>query len=844
MTMPSPQPAMLAADPRADTLDRILAAGFFEPAAAAGDRRQALADYLSGDPLRALAPSPDFDPQAYLDYNPDALTSGLHPLRHYAEVGAARGAGPGVARPSAVLKHFQLVLGPRIHVLKTHRIGLENGRIVSIGPEPEIDIELVAPLRPGWARIELSFEGEERPVLALYYTDEEGRASEHALRITDVSRMSALVRILAPLARMTLRCAPHAVLAIAGLDLRPVGSVGLTRVIARRAYDIVRRDPRGAWRIATNFARLATRGGGLTIAERKPVSPAADSASDPYERWIDLFDDQPERDRANILRRIAALPRRPLISVLMPVYNPPADLLDAAIRSVVDQIYPHWELCIADDASLKPEVAATLERWAADPRIKIVKRETNGHIVEATRSAFTLAGGEYVALLDHDDVLRPHALAEVAFALSANPGATVIYSDEDKIDRDGRRRDPYFKPDWSPDLFRAQNYLNHLTVLRAEEVRAVGGWRPGLEGSQDYDILLRITERAPPGSIVHIPKVLYHWRMAPGSTATDVGEKSYATDAALRALDEHVARIGLKGRVEKAPGTPYYRVVLDRPDPAPLVSLIIPTRDMADLVRTCVGSILGKTLYAPIEILIVDNNSSEPETFALFEELTRDPRVRVIRYPHPFNYSAINNFAVREAKGTLIGLVNNDIEVIAPEWLDEMVAHAMRPVIGCVGAKLYYPDDRIQHAGVILGIGGVAGHAHKHFRREEPGYFGRLRIAQNISAVTAACLVVRRSVYEEVGGLDEVNLTVAFNDVDFCLRVRQRGYLNLWTPFAELYHHESVSRGSDTAPERLVRAKAEIAHMLLTWQDELRRDPYYSPHLTMVHEDFSLRTAR
>ncbi len=526
----------------------------------------------------------------------------------------------------------------------------------------------------------------------------------------------------------------------------------------------------------------------------------------------------------------------------MPTYNTPAPLLCEAIDSVLSQIYPHWQLCIADDASTAPHVREILTEYAqGDSRIRLVLREENGHISAATNSAFGTAEGDWIALLDHDDILRPHALAEVALEIERHPDAELIYSDEDKLDMRGRRYDAYFKPDFSRELFRSQNYLNHLTVHRAANIRAVGGWRKGFEGSQDYDINLRILERIDQCRIRHIPKILYHWRAVEGSTATAGGEKNYAYDAGLRALREHAERLKLPAVVEPAPDTPFYRMHFSVPRPAPLVSLIIPTRDKVELLRGCIDSIRRKTTYAAYEIIVVDNGSVEPATLAYFEEIARLDNVRILSWDKPFNYSAINNHAVSEANGEIVGLVNNDIEVISPDWLTEMVSWAAQEDIGCVGAKLYYADDTVQHAGVVLGIGGVAGHSHKHYPRVHRGYFSRLKVLQNLSAVTAACLIVRKDVYESVGGLNEVDLTVAFNDVDFCLRVREAGYANVWTPYAELYHLESVSRGVEDSVEKQERFRKEVNFMMNRWGSALTTDPAYSANLTLLREDFSLR---
>jgi len=572
-----------------------------------------------------------------------------------------------------------------------------------------------------------------------------------------------------------------------------------------------------------------------------PVSYRARNLEDAYRRWIRAKDYNPERDRAKLEFELQKLTASPHISTLMPVYNPDIDHLDAAIASVTRQIYPNWELCIADDGSTNPAVRKKILSWVQkDGRIKVIFRGVNGHISEATNSAFALATGEWIALLDHDDLLREHALAEVALAISRDPATQIVYSDEDKIDSHRRRSEPHFKPDFSIDLLRSMNYFNHLSVHRAENIRAVGGWRRGFEGSQDYDLNLRIIELVPAASIRHIPKILYHWRTAAGSTASSTSAKSYAYSNGLRALEEHIERCNLPARAEALSNPPYFRMRYHVPEPGPLVSLIIPTRDAVNLLRTSIGSILEKTTYRNYEILVIDNRSSRPDTFSFFKKISAEhPSIRILPYEHDFNYSAINNFAVQHAGGTVIGLLNNDIEVISPDWLSEMVSHAFRPEVGCIGAKLYYPNNTVQHGGVILGIGSVAGHAHKHFPRPADGYFARLQVQQNLSAVTAACLVVRKDIYLEVGGLEEEHLPVAFNDVDFCLRVREAGYLNVFTPFAELYHHESVSRGDDNTPEKMERFNREVAYMRARWGRLLDADPYYSPNLTLHREDFS-----
>ncbi len=586
------------------------------------------------------------------------------------------------------------------------------------------------------------------------------------------------------------------------------------------------RDDRGTWhRFFQNQVRV---GENLGVADLTS-----------YEQWAKTYDSlDPEKLRAQ-QAAAARLGTTPLISVVMPVYNTPERWLLRVIESIRSQTYPHWELCIADDASPEPHVRRILEQAReSDKRIKVEFRPKNGHISAASNSALALATGDYVALLDHDDELTPDALFEVASAINARPEADYFYSDEDKIDEEGRRFEPYFKPDFLPDLFLGQNYLSHLSVYRTALIRKVGGFREGYEGSQDWDLALRAIEQTSRERIVHIPKVLYHWRAIPGSTALLLSEKSYPVEAARRALADHFTRSGIKAELLPVPGD-HWRVKYPLPSPAPKVSLIIPTHNGLRLLERCVESILTRTTYPNYEIVIVDNRSDDRATLHWLEQVEARG-VKVLPYPHPFNYSAINNFAVAATDGEVIGLLNNDLEVINADWLEELVSQASRPGVGCVGAMLYYPNDAIQHAGVVIGLGGVAGHAFRDFPRGSEGKFNRARLVQNYSAVTAACLVVRRAVYVQVGGLDERDLAVAFNDIDFCLKVREAGYRNLWTPFAELYHHESASRGTDDTPEKEDRFRREVETMLRRWGPALSRDPAYNPNLTLELNDFSL----
>lgn len=563
-----------------------------------------------------------------------------------------------------------------------------------------------------------------------------------------------------------------------------------------------------------------------------------------YQRWL-----KASRARPATAHALSSLTRSqgPLISIVMPVFNTPEPWLSRAIESVRRQTYTRWELCIADDASTDGHIAPLLARFAAlDARIKIMSRERNGHISAASNSALELATGEFTALLDHDDELAPHALAGIAFAISSRPDLEFIYTDEDKIDAKGRRFSPYFKPDWNPDLLLGQNYTCHLSVFRTARLREIGGWRVGYEGSQDWDLTLRFTAGLDPGRIRHIAEILYHWRAIPGSTALSLAEKrDYPAEAAHRALTDRLKIDGIAAELVAVKGG-HWRVKRPLPSPVPKVSIIIPTRNAVDLLRRCVDSLLDGTDYPDFEIIIVNHRSDDPATLAYFEEVSRRG-VRILPCNLPgFNFSSINNSAVPHATGAILAFLNNDLELINGDWLREMVAQAVRPEIGAVGAMLYYPDNRVQHAGIVLGVGerngkpGVAGHAFKGYPRGSTGQRNRLRLAQNYSAVTAACLVVRRNLFEQVGGFDEAHLAVAFNDVDFCLRLRAAGHRNLWTPFAEFYHYESATRGQENTPEKRLRFAREAGYMRQKWGPLLDADPAYNPHLTLTREDFSL----
>jgi GT2 family glycosyltransferase len=521
----------------------------------------------------------------------------------------------------------------------------------------------------------------------------------------------------------------------------------------------------------------------------------------------------------------------------MPVYDPMPELLDAAIQSVRDQLYPDWELCIADDASSRREVRRVIERHrAGDPRIKVVYRARNGHICRATNSALELARGAFVVLFDHDDLLAEHALYWIAAELEQHPDADILYSDSDLIDDDGRRLAPYLKSDFNLELMLGHNMVSHLGVYRRSLVERVGGMRVGLEGSQDYDLLLRTFAASQGGRVRHIPAVLYHWRRSDDAPSYSAKWLDRCIQAARRGVADFLRARGIAAEVVTAPrARQFQRIVYRLPDPPPPVSLIIPTRNRADLLARCVAGLVKATDYPALDIAIVDNDSDEPDAVALLRELAKRPGIRVIAHPGPFNFAAINNRAAAATDGAILAFLNNDIEVTHPDWLREMASRAAQPDVGAVGAKLYYPDGRIQHAGIVTGLGPdqIAGHVYNAAPREMSGSYGDLMLAREVSAVTAACMVVRRSVFLQAGGFDEINLPISYNDVDFCLRLRERGYRNVLTPFAELTHRESASRGADDLPQARARLRREIAYMRSRWGDALLRDPYFNPNFSL-----------
>jgi GT2 family glycosyltransferase len=584
--------------------------------------------------------------------------------------------------------------------------------------------------------------------------------------------------------------------------------------------------------VRAGIRRLRSSGVASTFDYALRRQRAEDQAA-AYARWIETHE-AAGAARERLEASISGLRRRPLISIIVPVHDTPPALLTACIESVRRQIYDRWELCIADDASTSEETRETLRKYSQDGRVQVVRLERHGHISAASNAALAMASGEFIALLDHDDELAPDALAEVARYVDAYPEADVIYSDEDKLDASGARCDPFFKPSWSPDLFLSYMYTCHLMVVRRELVEMIGGFRPGFEGAQDYDLMLRLMERN--SRVHHIPRVLYHWRKDSGSTAAAPGAKPWAIDAGRRALEDHASRAGLEAEVLPGPTPGMYRFKRAIRG-EPLVSIVVPTTGQPrahgdDLLARCLRS-LSRTTWRQFEVVVAaDRGFLTPDA----REALKDLKHRVVSYEPraSFNFSHKINDAARSAAGEHLVLFNDDLEVIAPDWLTAMLEFSQEAAVGAVGAKLFYPDGRLQHAGMLTGVCGLAAHAfHKH-PGQSAGYFGSSLTVRNCAATTGACLMTRRAVFDQVGGLDEA-LPVDYNDVDYCLRIRKAGYRIVFTPYAQLYHHESASIG------RRLHDSREEAIMRERWGAAISDDPYFNPNLSKHFSDYRLQ---
>lgn len=531
---------------------------------------------------------------------------------------------------------------------------------------------------------------------------------------------------------------------------------------------------------------------------------------------------------------------RPLISIAVPAYQTPVEFLKQMIESLISQTYPEWELCIANASPDNEEMQRVLADYSAgDPRVRFCNLKENLGIAENTNRAFAMAKGEFMGLLDHDDLLAPNALYEIVQALQNHPQADALYTDEDKVTTElDEHFQPHLKPDFNLDLLRSNNYICHFFVVRRSIVEKAGGFRKEFDGAQDYDFIFRCTESA--GEVLHVPEILYHWRTHKASTADNPASKMYAFEAGKRAIEANLERTGTKGVVSHTQDLGFYRVKYPVQG-KPLISVIIPNKDEKETLQTCLEMLNNNTSYQNFEIIIIENNSTTDEIFRYYKELSKNPRIHLLRWGKEFNYSAINNFGVAHAKGEYLLFLNNDVKSINPDWMEEMLGVCQRPEVGGVGAKLIYPDNTIQHAGCVVGMGGIAGHMFVDMPADRTGYLHKASLLQDMSAVTAACLMMKKEVFEEAGGFTE-ELAVAFNDVDLCLKVRKNNHLIVYDPYAKLYHMESKTRGAEDSREKVRRFQTEIEYMRCHWLAILKSgDPYYNKNLSLTKWNYSLK---
>jgi GT2 family glycosyltransferase len=727
--------------------------------------------------------------------------------------------------------NFSAPSGFRVAAIEKYIHHLDGPRRV-IHPDPAISVSLepIVPFSGGWCRFEICFPPD--GVVDIVVKVQCAGENQVWYRLAAIDRNSfvATVRIPSPVERVTLHISGSGYLMTPlKFVLKRVGAITSVAEIARRALYVAKRRRFGLLKSAANFARLLTYPeaiviGGPDLSKREEL---------PFDTWRRKFDEVPEKHRPRQAERLRSLTNMPLISCLTTIASLDDLVVERLAQGMKTQIYPRWELIIATAEGLASSAIQALLLKGLDRhsfRIVVARSDVSSTLNTLLKEA----NGEYVLQIPEGALVCANALLEFAMTLALHPKAELVYSDEDRIDDDGRRRDPSFKPAWSPDFFAVYDYIGHLALLRRETALAIGGWRRLVSTAMDHDLKMRITDHVDSQKIIHLAKVLVS---RPSS-----GQKESDGQAALeQMLRDHIKRRHLTADVIWREEVALPRLRYRAPETPPTVSIIIPTRDHADLLETCVRSILTKTGYSSIEVLVVDNGSVEDATHRLFSKLRSNAAIRILPSPGSFNYSALNNMAAREAQGTILGFLNNDIEVIDGNWLEEMVAHVVRPEVGCVGAKLLYPDRRVQHAGVYLGIGKLAAHGYRLAAADIPGQLNRMLTVQNVSAVTAACMLIRKAVFDEIGGFDEKELKVALSDIDLCLKVGAAGYLNLWTPFAELIHHESTSRGHDTTPAKAKRLADERRILCARWGAQLIFDPYYSPNLTYDHEDFSVR---
>ena len=711
-----------------------------------------------------------------------------------------------------------------------------RGEYKAIGKEPRFRLEFSLPPQAGWYYLEAALVRNNGSREAFIEVDAAGGRSE----IPIPTNLRGSVREVFCLSGGVTCLYWHPTKAAgyfsqSRLQIHRISSIeSFFRRAYRVAYDLLRfKNIKPAARAGLSWSGAIRN---LDDAYRRTVRLRLDRLQGiDYATFIALHDTLKSSDIRAMRGEMKRFRYRPLITLIMLVDDPHPPWFREALAAVSRQVYLEWEILLAGNLSSAPEsLAITEEVCRSDSRVRLVPGQGDMSASSRFNAALEHAQGEFLVKLDQHDILPPHALYCLARQLNETRDAALIYTDHDEIDAAGKRAGPCFKPDWNPDLFTSHDYVGSLCLYRTAQVRAVGGYRRGFEGAEDYDLALRYLKITSSFGIRHVARVLCHKR---GILARSGNRQAH--ESGKHALADYFS--GTDILVEDGPADTLYRIRHPLPTHPPLVSIIIPTRDKLDVLRICIESVRCKTDYTNWEMLVVDNQSIEPRTLEYLNDVMNDKRIRVLKYNRPFNYSAINNLAVQHARGEVIALLNNDVEVITSDWLSEMAGQALRPEVGAVGAKLLYGNGMVQHAGVVLGIGGMAGHVHKYLEGDDPGYCQRAELIQNYSAVTGACLAVRKTLYWKVNGMDEGNLLVAFNDIDFCLKLRAAGYRNVYTPNARLYHHESVSRGHDDTPEKQAIFHKEFEFMRKKWGDILGNDPAYNPNLTVIFENFSLR---
>lgn len=710
----------------------------------------------------------------------------------------------------------------------------ESGLVRVTGPAPRLQVLAASPLPTGWATVRLDTADVSSPCVPILWAEEDGQRTLHALGFLDPAPASGtLDQVIRLPDRVQSLC----------LDLTGLrGSVRLSGATIRElgVFDLALRPLIRRPSVMASGLRVLRAGGGLPALKTLLSRALIGSPDLNYECWVRLYDHRTAADRAAIGDAVERLPWRPLLSVLMPVHDPdPADLR-AALNSVLAQLYPDWELCIADDASTDPAVIDLLADYARrDPRVRVERRTANGNISAASNTALAMVRGPFVALMDHDDLLPEHALYCVAAELNAHPDADLLYSDEDKVDETGRRYGPYFKPGWDPELLLSQNFISHLGVYRTDLLRRIGGFRLGYEGSQDHDLALRVSAASSPARIRHIPRILYHWRVHACSGSFSTQAPQQAMNAARRAVNDYLAATGQVGQAEL--GHPQLRVRRAPPSPLPSVSLVMTARGPSQVLRRQAEELLRATHYpGTLDVLVLPGDAAsaaenDTENDA-GDGMGNDPRIRVLPCLASRSLAALRNDGAAAATGNVLGFIDPGLDPPDPDWLLALVTQAVRSDVGATGAKLLDPDRRVEHAGFGLGIYGLVGHPHRGLAEHAPGYLGRALLPQSLSAVSGACLVTLRERFESVGGFDATNLPETFHDVDFCLRLGERGYRVVWTPQVVLIRRA----GRSQTPPALREGTGEEAWMRRHWAATLSDDPAGNPNLSLESEQFQL----